>query len=310
MNPDEFKNPFRNGKVVGDGVEPADYHRENTKRGQADFVMGRSSLMDFSRCPHRWLMGYTRKDSDSTDWGNIMDCKVLAPEKFLERFAVKPATYPAEDGTAKPWNGNSKWCKQWLADHTSQECIGAEKHTETNNAVKFLYGDPEAREFIKCSRKQVMVVAEYADEETGLIVPVKILIDLLPATGHPKFGKGIGDYKSTSDAHPFPWGRSVNTYGYAVQAAFYIDVYSAAVPQERDTFYHVIQESEPPWEVGKRILSQEFLEIGRMRYLEALQLYCQCLKANVWPPYEMAKPGRLIIDGWLVTSPENWMHND
>jgi hypothetical protein len=47
-----------------------------------------------------------------------------------------------------------------------------------------------------------------------------------------------------------------------------------------------------------------------MRYLEALQLYCQCLKANVWPPYEMAKPGRLIIDGWLVTSPENWMHND
>lgn len=308
--PDEFKNPFRNGKIVKADVDPADYHRENTKRGQPDFVMGRSSLMSFSRCPHRWLMGYERKDSDATEWGNIMDCKVLAPEKFLDRYAVKPAQYPDEKGKMRDFHGGSTWCKQWLADHAGKECISADLHTRTNNAVKFLYGDAEAREFVKCSRKSVMVVAEYADPETGLVIPVKILIDLLPATGHPKFGKGIGDYKTGADAHPFPWGRSVNTYGYHVQAGFYIDVYSAAVPQERDTFYHIVQESDAPWEVGKRILSQEFLDIGREKYLEALQLYCQCLKANIWPPYEMAKPGRLIIDGWLVTVPEPWMRND
>jgi len=303
----ELPNPFTNGKIVGENIKPETYHQENCARGQPELVMGRGNLMDFFRCPHRWLKGWKNKPSEAKVWGDIMDCKVLSPQQFRDRFAVKPAKYPAEGGQMKDWHGGSTWCKQWMADHADKQLVNADTDAESNAAVKELMENAEAREFIECSARQVMVTAEYKDKETGLLIPVKTLIDLVPDPEHPKFGKDLADFKTSADAHPFPWGRNVNNYGYHIQGVFYTDVWSAAMPETKDTFRHIISESEFPYEPALRILSQEFMDKGREKYLDALQLYCQCLKTGTWPNYEMEGPGRLIINGWLLVSPENWM---
>lgn len=309
---DETKNPFVAGKLVGVNIIPEDYHRPNAARGAKDLVVGRSDLLEVLCNPHRWVNGYERNgETEATEWGNLMDCKVMSPQQFKDRYAIRPDNYPDEKGQMKPWHGASKWCKQWMEDHAGKEVVSKEKNTESDNALKFLYGDAEAREFIKCSAKQVMAMAIYKDPETGVEVPVKTLIDLLPDKAHPDFGKSIGDYKTTTNGHPFPWTRDVHKYGYTVQAAFYLDVYLAAVPgEDRLEFRHIAQESMPPWEVCKRILSQEFLEIGRRKYLEALELYAKCLATNTWPNYEREMPGRTIVNGWLIVGPEPWMTND
>lgn len=302
----DYKNPFRNGRIVAENVNPEIYHRDAAPRGSKEHVMGRSSLMDFLHCPHRWVKGWKSKGSESTEWGDLIDTKLLSPQRFAERFAIKPETYPA-DGGQKPWSGNSTWCKQWAADHADKQLVKSELNKDADEAVKSLLEDPEAGEFIRCSKKQVMVVAEYEDPETKVVVPVKILVDMVPDEAHVKFGDSLGDLKTSVDAHPWPWGRAVKSYHYDAQAAFYLWVWESARPQERKYFRHVIQENEPPYEPGKRIVGESFIERGQSVIVEALEQYARCLATNVWPGYEQPTPGAILMDGWLVTSVESWM---
>lgn len=303
MNPltGELNNPFRAGKIIGANIDSAVYHRENTARGKPDLVMGRSALMEVLTNPHRWVKGYESKETDATERGTLMDCKVLTPGEFTRRYAIKPAKYPAEGGVMKDWHGGANWCKQWLADHAGQEHVSSADNAEADLAVKALEEDAVAGPFLKCCQRQVMVMAEYHDEETKLVIPVKILIDLLPDKAHPEFGKVIADYKTCRNAAPFAWAGAVSQFGYHVQAAFYLDVYSSVQPEERDQFNHLIQETVHPWEVGRRFMPEEGLERGRYRYREALALYCECLAKNEWPGYERPYDGAVLVRGWLCT---------
>jgi len=97
--------------------------------------------------------------------------------------------------------------------------------------------------------------------------------------------------------------------GYHYQGAIYLDAYNAACPDdERNTFYHVVSESEPPYEPAKRFMSEEFVAAGRMQYQRDLALYCQCLVNNVWPGYDCEAEAKIVLTGgWHITEPEPWM---
>lgn len=307
---DSFENPFKNGRIIGAAVKPEDYHRENAPRGSREYVMSRSQLMACAKNPRRWVLGWNQKDTDALEGGNLMDCKVLMPDQFEERFAVCPKEYPDAKGGMSKWTFSANYCKAWRDKNEGKDIVTHDENMRADNAVKFLFGDPGAREFLECSERQVMVMADYEDPETQIVVTLKILIDLLPNKAHPKFGKDIGDYKTAADGSSFAFGRSINKYRYDVQSRLYLDVYSAAVPQERDSFRNIVQETAPPWDVGKRIMGEQFLANGRLKYLAALETYCQCLATNEWLGYERPMPGRTIVDGWLVENPEIWMAND
>jgi len=300
----ESKNVLQAGKVIGT-VDRKTYFG-NGKRGEKDFVMSRGELAEFNRCPHRWLLGYESEETKSTEWGTLIDCLALSPDEFEESFVVTPESYPdSKTGEAKPWNWNANFCKAWRDEHDGLEVVKHETFTQASNAVKFLMADPEIAEMIRCSQRQVMAVAEYFDEETEITVPLKVLIDLLPDVGHGQFGKSLADLKTCTTAHPFPWSRAVFEHGYFIQAALYLDVYTSATDEDRVDFRHILQESYPPWEVGKRIVSQEFIELGRETYMTALKRYCRCLAENFWPGYD--HEGRMILNGWQVVDPEAWM---
>lgn len=309
----ETKNPLSNGRVIGAGIDPMKYHKMANedgslmKRGQKDFVMSRSELCEFAICPSRWINGY-RGDSEtsSTEWGQLIDCMVLEPEKFNERFAVTPQTYPdAKTGEPKTWNWNANHCKEWRDNLNGKIAVKWETFNSAEEAVTRLKSDKLLSALIDCSQKQVFVMAEYHDHETGLVVPIKTLIDLLPAKNHPQFGKSIADLKTSVSAVPRDWRRFVFECDYHTQAALYIDAYTAATNEERIEFRHVIQENFHPYETSRRILSSEFLELGRAQYLQALKRYCQCLESGEWPSYD--DEGREVIEGWQLVQPEAWM---
>jgi hypothetical protein len=148
-----------------------------------------------------------------------------------------------------------------------------------------------------------MATASYQDAETGIVVPLRILIDLLPAVDS-DYGKAIADLKTCGSAAVRPWNRAVFDHGYYIQSALYLDVWTLATGEDRTDFLHIVQESYTPYQTEKRMLSAEFIELGRAKYVEALQKYCQCLKTGVWPGYEGS---RLDWRGWQLTEPEPWM---
>ena len=296
-------NPFTNAKIIGVGVPAEVYLASAAKRGHKDYAMSRSALMEFAKCPKRWVNGYREDATTEKDWGSLLDCLVLEPAKFAERFATTPDTYGPDN---KKWNFNATECKEWRKAHEAKQIVKPSDVEEAEIARRALMADEKIAEFVNCSDKQVMVVAEYRDEETGIGVPVKCLIDLVPDVNMTsKFADDLGDLKTCSFAAPGFWVKQVEQFNYHVQASLYLDTFNAATGEKRNGFRHVIQENYPPYQTAKRWLTDEFIKLGRKRYKEALKRYAACLKAGEWPDYDDG--GQMNIDGWRETAPTDYM---
>lgn len=298
-------NPIAEAKVVGTNIEYAVYSRQSVEKGNPAYIMGRSDLAEFAACPKKWLLtsDLAGESTEATEWGTLMDCLVLTPGQFKDRFAVCPETYPdTKTKEPKPWTFAANFCKDWKLSQGDKTIIKAQEYGRAQQAVKAL--DQDSQDLIAASERQVMVIGQYTDKETELTIPLKGLIDLVPKVDHPKWGTCLADLKTTSDASPRTWARQINQFSLNWQAALYLDLYTKAHEEDRNTFRHIVQENKEPFITGRRILSVEFVEMGRRAYLEALRDYCQCLKSNIWPDYETQG---MCIDGWSIAEPEAWM---
>lgn len=301
------KTPFTNAQIVAVGYDPEKYHKGESKRGSPDYKIGRSSLLEFEACPHKWLKSGDSEDTAATEWGSAIDCMLLTPSDFEKRYVVCPPTYTDDKGVEKPWTFAAKVCKQWRDENAGMHVLKADVFDEVSKAAGVVKMNTELREILETCECQVYVTGDYYDEATGETAHVKTLLDILPKLDSPWRGS-LMDLKSARDASPYKWGRVVFDYGYDVQAAMSLDLYMAAKPDEgRMDFRHVIVENVAPFEIGKRIVSEEFLTRGRFIYENALKHYCQCLHTGDWHGYDAQTKNQM--DGWTFTSPENWMVN-
>jgi hypothetical protein len=298
-------NPFAMGKIVGVDYFPEVYHQMSEgKRGHKDFLMSRSELMEFNHCPQRWLRGVEEDRGDkATEFGSLVDCIVTAPNSVKNLFAVIPFEYVNEEGDRKPWNFNAKTCKQWKAEREGKTLVKADMMQQALQAEARLKEDVRTRDLIANSQKQVCITTLY--QSAGLTVAIKALIDLVPiAKG--EHGDCLADLKTDRNASPGKWQRTVFERDYHVQAAMYLDAYNSCPGvSPRNRFLHVIVENVKPFEPARRELSQEFIDLGRMRYVCALERYCQCLKSKQWPGFD--DEGNDIVNGWRLVQPESWM---
>lgn len=304
------KNPFTNARVVSENTDPSVYHNSQFRRGDPKFVMSRSELQIFARNPHKWIAGFHEDDSDCKEWGTLCDMMLLQPHLVASKIAVPPPFYRNEKGEDKPWNNNANVCKEWNQEREDEGrlIVKQAKFDEAKAAIEILMGDPINADVVNSSAHQVYCMADYTDDQTGIVVPVKILIDLVPDKSHVKLGKVLVDFKTSNDASHGTWAREVKKWGYHLQSAMYLDVYRAATGEDRVEFRHLIQESEAPFEVGRRLMSDNgdldsFISLGRVSYQGALAHYCRCLEKNEWPGYDTNG----LIDGWTPVQPEMWM---
>lgn len=300
-----MKNPFINARIIGENVGYSDYARQEHRRGEPGYIMSRGELCEFLRCPSRWRAGFREGKTDDMEWGSLIDCLALMPSEFDSRYAVAPAHYPdSKTGEPKEWNWNANHCKAWRDGQKGKQVVKATMRAEAEEAVERLTSDPLLSRLIQCSKKQVHVQADYVDRATGEQVTVRVLLDLVPDRFDAEFGRCLGDLKTGASADPAEWAKTVFKYDLHTQGALYLDCYVAATGEDRTDWMHVIQENFAPWETGRRLLSSEFITLGREKYLHALQLYAQCLARNEWPKYDHFAQ---YAGGFSMTEPEPWM---
>jgi len=94
----------------------------------------------------------------------------------------------------------------------------------------------------------------------------------------------IVDLKTTADASPTAFARSVASYRYHVQDAFYSQAAaSAGLDSEHVVF--VCVESSPPYSVALYQLDDAARTEGRRLYLRDLETYMRCMERDEWPAY-------------------------
>jgi hypothetical protein len=294
-----------NGQIIGTNYDAREYMKSACPRGSVGYVMSRSDLMEFAVCPSRWIKGAKVEDeTDSTEWGSLIDCLLTDGKRFEDRFAIKPEKYPVLNKGGMPtdemksWNGNSTWCKEWVASQGGKICISRADYHDAVNAAH------RAAEALadELTDLQVYATADYHDSDTGISVPLKVLIDVVPKK---ILTKSLIDIKTAKCGDPAKWGRVCFDRGYHVQGALQLDVYNAATGENRDEFRHIVQENFPPYEISKPWLDYTFIDLGRQKYRHALQLYAQCLKTGHWHSYDDLQ--RENYGGWSSISAESWM---
>lgn len=281
-----------------------DYRKQETDRGELGHVISSSTLRTFAECPSRWFDGYEAPDSDAKRWGTLLDCFVMTPKDFPKRFVEQPSHYTDKEGEQKPWRNDKriKAVADWLEKNEGKETISANERFDLGMARDCLLADETIKAWLDSCDTQVWVKGEWADAD-GLVVPVQCLIDFVPRKDS-EFAKCLGDLKTTRNASQRAWARWCWQAGYHIQAAWNIDLYCAASGEDRNTFCFILSENYPPWQPAKRMLSQDFLIIGRNQYQIMMANYCHCLRTNRWPDYD---EGDNSVQGWGLVQPENWM---
>jgi hypothetical protein len=291
---------FTDAKLIGT-TRQEEYHApQAVPRGHPDFVMTSGALREFLRCPSRWFNGYVSPESEAKRWGDMLDTFILTPELWSERFAVKPATYKNEKGEVKPWNGNATKCKEWLELQSDKTVVSAREVEHVNAAKNRLFDEPTCDAFLLSAAPEGLQVQCTARWDG---IPVKVLLDLVPGKDS-EFSRCLGDLKSTRNASPRAFARQCYTMGYHVQAALYLDLYNAATGEQREDWCFLLSENFPPFEVGKELLSADFLALGRRTYRAALDAYARCVATKHWPGYDEHEDA---AQGWTITRPEPWM---
>lgn len=107
----------------------------------------------------------------------------------------------------------------------------------------------------------------------------------------------IVDLKTTEDASPEGFARSIAKFRYDVQDAFYTDGVQQATGKRPKAFVFIAVEKKPPYGVGVYVLDSETKDLGRAQYQHDLRVYAECVRSGEWPGYG-DKIQTISLPGW------------
>lgn len=128
------------------------------------------------------------------------------------------------------------------------------------------------------------------DQETGELV--KCRVDYF----NPEAGM-IVDLKSTGDASPAGFARSVANYRYHVQQPWYQDILKSLYGEAPPYWAFLAVETTPPYAIGVYFLEADDVALGRREARRDLRHIARCRAANHWPDYG-TEAQELELPGW------------
>ena len=203
--------------------------------------------------------------------GSALHDAVLLPDVYRERYAVAPPCDRRTKAGKATWAAfceSSAGCTL-LTDAQSEAVDGMSASVRSHPRVAELLAHPTAR-------TELSIV--WIDPGTGLTC--KARLDILADCGE----WIAGDLKTTSDAKPAEFSRSVWNFGYHRQAAMYTDAL-AAHGIDCPHFLFVAVESSPPYAVSVHRMLDEAVQAGRDQIQPLLETYRVCMESGVWPAW-------------------------
>ena len=232
-------------------------------------------------------------------FGTAFHMAVLESERFESEYVVLPDDAPKKPtklqlNAKKPSKEtveNINWWKEFNLLHQGATIISDEDYTAITAMAEAIGDHPAASKLVR-GDGQTEVSMFWEDEDTGL--QCKCRPDIWIAQGR---GSVIVDIKTTEDASPEGFARSIQSYGYGIQAAHYLAGSGA------DAFIFVAVEKKEPYAVAVYQLDALSLEISEMKRRDMLQLWASCRESDSFPAY--SDECQLIsLPGWVTADYE------
>lgn len=116
----------------------------------------------------------------------------------------------------------------------------------------------------------------------------------------------IVDLKTTEDASPTGFRKSIGNFRYHVQAAWYLNGVEAATGTRPEQFIFVCVEKKPPHAVAVYAADAEMIAAGAKQARLDLDTLAVCKAADAWPGYS-DQIETISLPGWMRPRPDGSM---
>lgn len=298
-------------------------------KGDPDYPVMGTELVDFGRCPARWV-NRPPPDDPFPGWGpGLVPLLALAPECATQTLVRRPDTYEAavlrcpkcqSAGPSKtckkcglsrklalepkPWTGAAKACQEWLAraEQHQRRVIPPQSYDRASAAAQALLADGEFRKLLAESRTLGLICSRWPAGQAGGSVATRAWIHLAPAEDTPD-GNALVQVLSVDNADPQWFESKARTSGLPIQAALTLALWNQATGQTRRKMLWFLVEREAPHLVARRVASEELLKEGRELLARLMDVYRDCVQQNRWPAFEQDGVFTQVqTQPWLTTA--------
>lgn len=246
-------------------------------------VLSNSAIKHVLRSPahyRAWIEGQINLDSPALRFGRALHCAVLTPFLFLQQYVAAP-----EFGDCRV-KQNKVRRDEWRAANADLIHLSADDFVVLQGISRSVRANSTATKLLSESGQSEVAVRWHDGS-----VPCKAKLDRLTDSA-------IIDIKSCVDASPSGFQRSVETYGYHIQAAMYLGGAEQCGLSERP-FNFIAVEKTPPFAVGVYTLDSAAILAGKLRVQQATNAIRHCLETGDWPGYADGEV-ELTLKPWIL----------
>lgn len=197
-------------------------------------------------------------------FGSAVHTMVLEYDSFDDRYILMP------EGLNRRTNAGKEAAAEIEA--SGKTILTQSDYDKCRYIFDSIHRHPTASDIFSEGRSEVSVMANVQ----GIVVKGRT----------DWFRQGIlADLKTTQDASPEEFARSVAKYRYHVQDAVYTDLFDRN-SELIHNFFFIAVETSAPYAVKVYELDEQAKEVGRKLYDRDLQTYIRCSERNEWPGYE------------------------
>jgi hypothetical protein len=296
--------PVRN---LSDHMTTLDYPIGITAEPDASYfrrVLGeanKSGLDEFARSPAHYKAWCEAADDHQTPaliFGKAFHHYVLENATFGRHYMLPPAGAPRRPSITQLNAKNPSpdtvaaieyWC-QFDALHAGKTMITGEDYDTIRRMTDAIARHELARNLMMAGQREA--TARWIDPATG--IRCKARADyFVPEAGW------VFDLKTTSDASPQAFAKSVASYRYHVQDAFYTAGFRA-LGAPVDHFFFAAVEKEPPYAVSVLVCDVAAIDRAEELIRRDMARLAQCIERDEWPAYGN-EVHHISLPAWALT---------
>lgn len=204
--------------------------------------------------------------------GTLCHCAALEPKEWPKRYAVGPEV---SSKSVKAW-------KDFEAANPQRECITPRQAQVAQAQAAALREHPVIGELLGRGEPELSIY--WMDPATGALCKARPdWVHHCGTKAHPSVI--LLDVKTSGDASPEGFAKSVGNFGYHLQADWYCGGYELATGVRAEAMVFGVVENEFPYATAAYVIDDEALAYARERNRKALNTYAACLESGEWPGY-------------------------
>lgn len=249
-----------------ESMPAAEYHQRELG------VASKSALDLVHRTPATyfdWIHGHDAAPTSALVIGSAFHCAILEPERFATAYVCEP-----DFGDCRSRDNKARR-DAWRSAHAGATYLSEDDTVCVLGMAASVRKHRIAGRMIQDGKAEV--TARWTDDATGL--RCKARADFII----PELKMAV-DLKSTLDASPQEFARSIAKHGYHRQDAFYRAGFSqVGAPIEHFAFISV--EKTPPYLVAVYQLDEHGIAKGHESIRRDMETLAQCIEDNSFPGY-------------------------